>query len=238
MASGIPGILIGAGSTFVTQELMAAETPEPESDSQIPVAHTPNDEMSFREAFEAAREEVGPGGAFTWHGNVYSTYRSDDPEWIALGPDGQAAHCQEIANQVHADPFDAPVDNPADPNDVPQEPIEPQDPEPIETDVHITEIREDPGSDAIAAIGEVDGVATVFIDEDGDGNVDIVLHDDNGDGQIEESEVYSAEGTGITIEALAQEMDHGQDVLLENDQPDYTNDITPDYDNTADVNGF
>ena len=40
--------------------------------------------MSFGEAFAAAREEVGPGGVFVWHGNVYSTHLED--EWNAMSP--------------------------------------------------------------------------------------------------------------------------------------------------------
>lgn len=48
-------------------------------DDQIQVATTVNDDMSFGEAFAAARAEVGPGGCFEWHGNVYGTYTAD--EW-------------------------------------------------------------------------------------------------------------------------------------------------------------
>lgn len=48
-------------------------------DDQIQVATTVNDDMSFGEAFSAARAEVGPGGCFEWHGNVYGTYTAD--EW-------------------------------------------------------------------------------------------------------------------------------------------------------------
>ena len=48
-------------------------------DDQIQVATSVNDDMSFGEAFAAARAEVGPGGCFEWHGNVYGTYTAD--EW-------------------------------------------------------------------------------------------------------------------------------------------------------------
>ena len=48
-------------------------------DDDIAVATTVNDDMSFGEAFAAARTEVGPGGCFEWHGNVYGTYTAD--EW-------------------------------------------------------------------------------------------------------------------------------------------------------------
>lgn len=48
-------------------------------DDQIQVATSVNDEMSYGEAFAAARAEVGSGGCFEWHGNVYGTYTAD--EW-------------------------------------------------------------------------------------------------------------------------------------------------------------
>ena len=47
--------------------------------SQALIAHKVSDCMSFNEAFAAARQEVGPGGVFKWHGNVYGTYYAD--EW-------------------------------------------------------------------------------------------------------------------------------------------------------------
>ncbi len=48
-------------------------------DDSIDVAESVNDDMSFSEAFQEAREEVGPGGAFEWHGNIYSTFTAE--EW-------------------------------------------------------------------------------------------------------------------------------------------------------------
>lgn len=48
-------------------------------DDQIQVATGVTDDMSFGEAFAAARAEVGPGGCFEWHGNVYGTYTAE--EW-------------------------------------------------------------------------------------------------------------------------------------------------------------
>lgn len=48
-------------------------------DDQIQVATSVNDDMSFGDAFAAARAEVGAGGCFEWHGNLYGTYTAD--EW-------------------------------------------------------------------------------------------------------------------------------------------------------------
>ncbi|MGM9817336.1 MAG: hypothetical protein ACI304_09835 [Lepagella sp.] len=51
-------------------------------DDQIQVATGVTEDMSFGEAFAAARAEVGPGGCFEWHGNVYGTYTAD--EWNGM----------------------------------------------------------------------------------------------------------------------------------------------------------
>ncbi len=55
---------------------------------EAPFAENISDDMSFGEAFKTAREEVGAGGFFEWHGHTYNTYTAE--EWEALGNDGQA----------------------------------------------------------------------------------------------------------------------------------------------------
>ena len=52
-------------------------------DGVIPVAEV-DDSMSFGEAFAAAREQVGPGGVFVWHGQLYGTYTAT--EWNSMTP--------------------------------------------------------------------------------------------------------------------------------------------------------
>jgi hypothetical protein len=39
--------------------------------AEIPIAHGIDDSMSFSEAFAKARQEIGAGGVFEWHKNVY-----------------------------------------------------------------------------------------------------------------------------------------------------------------------
>jgi len=51
------------------------------------VATRTDDEMSFGEAFAAARAEVGPGGAFSWRGKVFGTFYKD--EWNSLPTETQ-----------------------------------------------------------------------------------------------------------------------------------------------------
>ena len=45
------------------------------------------DSMSFQEAFEVARQEIGVGGLFEWHGQTYGTYNSN--EWNALSEEAK-----------------------------------------------------------------------------------------------------------------------------------------------------
>ena len=88
--SGFTGILMGAGSMQGTQtikSLLADGTANEENSEESLETAVSNDDMSFREAFDAARAELGPGGVFSWHGNLYNTYTTD--EWSAMSEEDQ-----------------------------------------------------------------------------------------------------------------------------------------------------
>lgn len=70
-------------------------------DGSVPVAQV-SDDMSFSEAFAAAHEQVGPGGVFVWHGQVYSTFTEE--EWNNMTP---AEHA-EFGSHVHVQ-YDEPT---------------------------------------------------------------------------------------------------------------------------------
>jgi hypothetical protein len=57
-------------------------------DAEVAVADSVNDDMTFGEAFETARAEVGAGGVFEWHGQIYATYTID--EWNVLSDEEKA----------------------------------------------------------------------------------------------------------------------------------------------------
>lgn len=95
LIGGTPGILLGAAAAFGADTLTAAdEITSPDSEELLADAElcatsatTVTDDMSFAEAFRSARAEMGPGGTFVWHGNVYGTYYAD--EWNAMTPEQQ-----------------------------------------------------------------------------------------------------------------------------------------------------
>lgn len=64
-------------------------------DDQMQVATAVNDDMSFGEAFAAARAEVGPGGCFEWHGQLYGTYTAD--EWNNMSAEERAEYSNHFS---------------------------------------------------------------------------------------------------------------------------------------------
>lgn len=75
----VPGVLLGARGVFSDSlengEIEVADGHQP---------GTVSDELSFGDAFAAARAEIGPGGVFEWKGNLYATDTVE--EWNASHP--------------------------------------------------------------------------------------------------------------------------------------------------------
>ena len=117
---GAAGILLGASAMYATDTFAAGTEeapdtkPEGENPSQDAAAVNDNasikvaeshDEQSFKEAFDAARAEVGPGGAFHWHGNIYSTYTED--EWNNMTDAEKNDYAQAVKPEVRAEEMNA-----------------------------------------------------------------------------------------------------------------------------------
>jgi hypothetical protein len=64
---------------------------------EAPIANV-NDEMTFNEAFKAARNEVGPGGCFKWHGEMHSTYTHE--EWSGASESQLANFRESVLEEV------------------------------------------------------------------------------------------------------------------------------------------
>ncbi len=91
---GTTGILLAGAGIALTSFDTHAEEPgassednpadngETAASGSAHAATSSYDDMSFADAFAAARSEMGPGGVFTWHGNSYGTYLKS--EWDAM----------------------------------------------------------------------------------------------------------------------------------------------------------
>lgn len=76
---GTSALVLGTATSFAAYNVVSEEAPE--STNEAASTDIPAD-MTFNEAFEAARENFGPGGAFEWKGNIYSTFTSE--EWDSM----------------------------------------------------------------------------------------------------------------------------------------------------------
>jgi|GEM_PF-3385672 len=84
--SGTTGIMLGAAAAFAGHELsegaQAAEQPE----------------QQFSDAFQAARDEQGPGATFQWNGATYSTCTPE--EWNELSEEEQDQLAEEAVAEM------------------------------------------------------------------------------------------------------------------------------------------
>lgn len=248
---GVSGILMGAGLLYAGQSVAATKTDTPEetadtateeaqqadsaTEATLPVAQMHND-MSFGEAFAAARAEVGPGGVFIWHGGIYNTYTSD--EWNAMTPQQKNDFAHQVNPEVRAHEVPTPTD--AHP-DVTAQPATDADVHTISetSDVHVVEQQIaqnfDMGDDVhIVGYANAEGHLVVGYDSTGDGQADVAIIDMDGNLAPSDADVImDREGNMARLGDLNNEPDPNQTAAMENpdvapDMPDYMNDANID----------
>lgn len=173
---GVSGIAIGAVGAAVASSIPldadAAETEE--TDNNAPLADGVSDGMSFGDAFHAARQEVGPGGVFEWHGNLYNTYTAE--EWEAMNSEERQAFAESIDWEGHSY---TPLNNDQADNNHNASPQKQQ-----EETVTVQEEEEEP----LQTVSEEEPVKVVSDDDDDTGLEALGL-----DGKVEVIEVVSVE---------------------------------------------
>lgn len=214
---GVAGILMGAGAMYAANA-HAEESPEVENKeentaenaSEVPVQEANvSDNLSFSEAFSAARAEVGPGGVFHWHGGIYNTYTA--AEWEAMSDAEKDAFAQRVAPEVEASAVSTPTD--AQPevvvvhhvhHVVSDEPV----PTNQDDDVHIV------------ATGEVEGHIAVALDVNGDNSADVVVIDANDNGELDYNDVaVNARGDVATIGEIVNGHQPDVSIVSEDNTP-------------------
>lgn len=251
---GVSGIVMGvAGAMVATAATDFGKSDEPviggASSGNVPVAASVNDDMSFGEAFAAARAEIGAGGVFEWNGRLYNTFYVE--EWNSMTPAQQSAFQASVAHTVSGDSSavatdtatggtDSTVD--ADAISVPMEDTDivnetTSAPDVVETvavedadvagEVRIIGVYEDTidGQDVYVGAMEVDGSNVMLVDVDHDEIFDVAVSDLNNDGSIGSDEIADISGSDLTVNDLAAQAAMEQsDMLASNDMPDYMND--------------
>lgn len=95
---GATGVFLGAAAMYAADAFAgnasdaAANGTETVEGTDIHIAVVDQD-LTFGEAFAAARAQVGAGGVFEWHGGVYGTYYAT--EWSQMSPAEQSQFSQQ-----------------------------------------------------------------------------------------------------------------------------------------------
>ena len=245
---GFAGILMGAGSVFAADAYAANNEDAQQTDGkveqqqqEVKVADANHDSQSFSDAFHAAREEVGPGGVFTWHGGIYNTYTKE--EWDAMTNDQKDAFAQSVRPEVNVESIDETKITESAPdietNDLAQE-SETETAKPDDDDVQILEAQhettptDNPDVD-ILGYGEVEGHAAVALDIDGDGQADVAVIDADDSGTVTDPDVVvDSSGQAVTVGDLEAMSGSGaESYAAENpdvapDMPDFMSDANLD----------
>lgn len=238
------GILLGAGAIYAVsgeeKQDAASTASSPTADKQPVKVGEVSDDMSFTDAFNSARAQVGAGGVFHWHGGIYSTYTAD--EWDNMTATNREEYAQTIKPEIRADEMEnsyvaeahttshsQTVDAKADVEPVShasvqtavhqQEDVEPayvaasqshQDTTNADDDVHVV------------AQGTVQGHAAAAVDLNGDGDADVAVIDINDNHVLDDPDVVvDHQGNMATVgqlaEAAGQQPDDGTDYAMQHD---------------------
>lgn len=241
---GVTGILMGAGAMYAANaygnETTDAEVTGGTSSASGAASHQTENglrvaevdqNLSFGQAFEAARNAVGPGGVFHWHGGIYNTYRAE--EWNNMTDDERAEFAHQVQPEIQ--PGEGHTAH-AHQNDVAhndhhhEEPAkqghhagEPKPEEPHPSEAQDTESNNDDGDihflgftnvevdgqqyQAGHLAGQVNGeerhVYYIDVDNAPDNEFDVAVTDLNGDGVLTSQEAFDVRENHITVEEFA-----------------------------------
>ena len=237
------GILLGAGAIYAVsgeeKQDAASTASSPTADKQPVKVGEVSEDMSFTDAFNSARAQVGPGGVFHWHGGIYSTYTTD--EWDQMTAESRESYAQtvkpeiktgEMENAYVAEAHTVAHSHAADHDDVQtvshesaqatvqqQTDVEPayvaasqshQEATTSDDDVHVV------------AQGTVQGHAAAAVDLNGDGDADVAVIDVNDNQVLDDPDVVvDQQGNMATVgqlaEAAGQQPDDGTDYAMQHD---------------------
>lgn len=244
------GIFLGSAATLLSAsaplghaegenaEEEGSETHPEWTDGEVSVASSVSDDMSFSEAFTAARTEVGSGGVFEWHGNIYSTFTED--EWNGMTAeqiDEYGSHFSwhsdnsstETASSTHSSTssHSAHATDEVEVSEVTQashtEEVAVVD---VDPEVEVLGVVHDEESGANIAGLAVDGQEVVLIDVNGDETFDVMGADVNGDQQLSQDEIVDISGQNLTVNDLGGISNPDGSLYASNNsnEVDYTND--------------
>lgn len=269
MIGGVSGIALGTAGTLLASSIpidAAAEnsdsqdTPNTENEATNTTAQMAtcvNDSMSFSDAFNAAREEVGAGGVFEWHGNLYSTYTAaewynmdatarnefaDSIHWDGPSHEYVSSNHSQSSHSTHSTHTEEVTNTQTISNGNTTQTQSPNKDEEDSPDVEIIGVEHaniDGEHDSIIGTASINGQAVYFIDVDGEDNeFELMVSDTNGNNQVDEGEVVDISEQHMSVShfeqlAQAEQSNHNESetpvqyYANNEDLPDYVNDADP-----------
>lgn len=265
---GVTGILMGAAGmyaadAFAGEQQTADETPTGGTAADTTHSHTADNglhvaevdqNLSFGEAFAAARNEVGPGGVFHWHGGIYNTYTAD--EWNNMSAGDHAQFAQQVQPEVR--PGEEQTGQSTAQPRPQQAETEVEEAKPEKPEAEVTEVKREEEEPEVHFLGveridTEDGAMNVghmvigdqdvaLVDVDDDQVFDVMATDRNRNNQIDDDEVVDISDRQLTVTdfAVASAQQNGGDVAAQPETASYTQqdqiaEDMPDYMNDADV---
>ena len=266
---GVAGIIMGAGVMYAAnintsedsididettsegRSMVSHEASSYIADNGLEIAEV-DQKLSFGEAFSAAREEVGAGGVFRWHGRLFNTYTEE--EWDNMSNAEHQAFAQQVAQEMQNEAeVEENESNSQDQTTIDLQHIEDQDQHPqahqvtnnnqeenSEPEVHFLGVHQVQGSDGQTMnVGRmtIGGDEVALVDVDDDLIFDVAISDRNHNEQIDEEEVVDISGRQLTVtdfavtssqqgaETAHADMASDQQNDLAEDMPDYMNDV-------------
>ena len=269
MIGGVSGIALGTAGTLLASSIpidAAAEnsdsqdTPNTENEATNTTAQMAtcvNDSMSFSDAFNAAREEVGAGGVFEWHGNLYRTYTAaewynmdatarnefaDSIHWDGPSHEYVSSNHSQSSHSTHSTHTEEVTNTQIVSNGNTTQTQSPNKDEEDSPDVEIIGVEHaniDGEHDSIIGTASINGQAVYFIDVDGEDNeFELMVSDTNGNNQVDEGEVVDISEQHMSVShfeqlAQAEQSNHNESetpvqyYANNEDLPDYVNDADP-----------
>jgi|APCry1669188910_1035180.scaffolds.fasta_scaffold58325_1 hypothetical protein len=220
---------VGPSSSTGNDAVKPEATPAPEQVVLTPadnfhVAHVDNS-LSFDDAFADARNQVGPGGVFSYHGHLYNTYYRKEWNNMTLEQKNDYSATVSEHNTPHSDyPEQNIVHEPIHETSFSSDHAEAQ----ISGDeVYILGVGSATieGHEVYVAQLSMGGDEVFLLDIDKDGTYDYMVADDNSDGKITPDEIVDISQHHITLDQLQEELHPKPDVFAQDpNMPDYTND--------------
>lgn len=270
--AGVTGILMGAAGMYAANAFAGEQPAETDgqqgSGSAETLSHTTDNglhvaevdqNLSFGEAFAAARNEVGPGGVFHWHGGIYNTYTAQ--EWNSMSAGERAQFAQQVQPEIqpgeertghhearhdtarHDNGSHKTDDDNHDNDDNTPKPPTPK-PEDDEPEVHflgVDQVQTESGQTMNVGHMVIGDQEVALVDVDNNMVFDVAISDRNDNGKIDENEVIDISDRQLTVtdfalaSAMQENNDPAQPEMASQSQQDHIADDMPDYMNDADV---